>query len=74
MKTRNRQDSIFRRLRHSGTAPEAALADDGDVSRRTIMRDIRALHEEGYIINTDPGPGAAFYLIPCRSRPRPASQ
>ena len=64
MTPRTRQEAIVRHLRRNGTATVAALADDVGASRRTIIRDIGALREEGYILNTDPGPGGGVQLDP----------
>lgn len=64
MKTRNRQDQILRSLRRNGATTIAALAQDTGASRRTIMRDIAALREEGYIIDAEPGRGGGICLDP----------
>ena len=64
MKIRLRQDAIIRSLRRNGTSTVAALAADIGASRRTILRDIAALRDEGYVIHSDPGRGGGLYLDP----------
>lgn len=62
MNTRVRQDAIVRSLRRNGTSTIMALARDVNASRSTIMRDIAALRDEGFIIHTEPGRGGGLYL------------
>lgn len=62
MKTRERQDAIVRHLRRSGTATVAGLAQDVGASRRTVLRDIAALRDEGFVIHTEPGRGGGVSL------------
>lgn len=64
MKIRQRQDAILRSLRRSGSATIAQLAQDAGVSRRTVLRDIAALRDEGYVIHSDPGRGGGLWLDP----------
>lgn len=40
------------------------LADEVGSSRRTILRDIGALHDEGFVIHADPGRGGGLQLDP----------
>ena len=64
MKVRSRQDAIVRSLRRSGTATIQTLAHDVGASRRTILRDIVALRDEGFVIHSEPGRGGGLYLDP----------
>mgnify|MGYP002838980407 CR=1 FL=1 len=64
MKARPRQDAIVRTLRRNGTSTVKALADEVGVSRRTILRDISALRDEGYVIHSDVGRGGGMQLDP----------
>jgi predicted DNA-binding transcriptional regulator YafY len=57
MNVRTRQDAIVRSLRRNDTSTIEALATDVGASRSTIIRDIAALRDEGFIIHTDPGLG-----------------
>lgn len=59
-----RHATILRSLRRSGATTVAALASEAGVSRRTILRDIGALREEGFVIHADPGPGGGLRLDP----------
>ncbi len=62
MKTRSRQDAIVRNLRRNGTSTIEALASTVNASRSTIIRDIAALRDEGYVIQTEPGRGGGLSL------------
>lgn len=64
MKSRTRQDAIVRSLRRNGTTTIAELAADVGASRRTIIRDIAALRDEGLVIDTEPGRGGGLSLDP----------
>ena len=64
MNVRTRQDAIVRSLRRNGTSTIEALATDVGASRSTIIRDIAALRDEGFIIHTDPGRGGGLSLDP----------
>lgn len=64
MTARLRQDAIARSLRRNGTSTVAALAADVGASRRTILRDISALREEGFVIHSEPGRGGGLQLDP----------
>ncbi len=64
MNIRHRQDAIVRTLRRNGTATIAALAQQVAASRRTVLRDIGALREEGFVIHTDSGRGGGVRLDP----------
>ena len=64
MKIRTRQDTIVRILRRNGTSTIDALAHEVSVSRRTILRDISALRDEGYVIHSDVGRGGGLQIDP----------
>ncbi len=62
MNVRLRQDAIVRSLRRNGTSTVAALAQEVDASKRTVLRDISALREEGFVIHSEPGRGGGLQL------------
>ncbi|MEP1519664.1 WYL domain-containing protein [Ascidiaceihabitans sp.] len=62
MKTRSRQDAIVRNLRRNGTSTIEVLASTVGASRSTIIRDIAALRDEGFLIQTEPGRGGGLSL------------
>ena len=64
MNIRLRHDTIVRSLRRSSTSTIDALAEEVGASRRTILRDISALRDEGYIIHSDVGRGGGVQLDP----------
>lgn len=49
-------------LRSSDLRTVADIADELDVSRRTILRDLETLRERGWPILAEPGPGGGVYL------------
>lgn len=64
MKPHLRQDAILRCLRRNGTSTIAALAAQVGASRRTVLRDICTLRDQGYVIHSEPGPGGGVQLDP----------
>ncbi|MFA0811122.1 helix-turn-helix transcriptional regulator [Microbulbifer epialgicus] len=64
MNTRLRQDAIVRSLRRNGTLTIADLAKEVGASRRTVLRDISALRDEGFVIHSEPGRGGGLQLDP----------
>jgi len=64
MNVRTRHDVIVRSLRRSGTSTVDELADEVGVSRRTILRDISALRDDGFVIHSDVGRGGGVQLDP----------
>lgn len=64
MNIRQRHDTIVRSLRRSGTSTIEALANEVGASRRTVLRDISALRDEGYLIHSDVGRGGGVQLDP----------
>lgn len=59
-----RQDAIVRSLRRNGTLTIADLAEEVGASRRTVLRDIGALRDEGFVIYSEPGRGGGLQLDP----------
>lgn len=64
MNIRTRHDAIVRSLRRSGTATVDALAAEVGASRRTVLRDIVALRDQGFVIHSEPGRGGGLQLDP----------
>lgn len=64
MNIRTRHDTIVRHLRRSGTATVDALAHEVGASRRTVLRDIGALRDQGFVIHSEPGRGGGLQLDP----------
>ena len=64
MKIAARHDAILRSLRRRGLTTVDALASETGCSRRTIIRDIGALREQGFVIQSDPGRGGGLQLDP----------
>ncbi|MCZ4257437.1 WYL domain-containing protein [Sulfitobacter sp. G21635-S1] len=64
MDIRSRHDAIIRSLRRRGTATVDQLAGEVCVSRRTVLRDIGALREQGFVIDSEPGRGGGLQLDP----------
>ncbi len=64
MNNRLRQETIVRSLRRTGTATVAQLAHDVGASRRTVLRDIMALRDDGFVIHAEPGRGGGVQLDP----------
>ncbi|MEM6406876.1 MAG: WYL domain-containing protein [Pseudomonadota bacterium] len=64
MNIRNRQDAIVRSLRRIGTSTIEELAEQVGASRRTVLRDISALRDEGFVIHSDVGRGGGLQLDP----------
>lgn len=64
MNTRLRHDAIVRSLRRDGTSTVADLAEKVGASRRTVLRDISALRDEGFVIHSEPGRGGGLQLDP----------
>ncbi|MCY4180375.1 MAG: WYL domain-containing protein [Litoreibacter sp.] len=64
MNIRNRQDAIVRSLRRNGTSTIEELAEQVGASRRTVLRDISTLRDEGFVIHSDVGRGGGLQLDP----------
>ncbi|WDR05343.1 WYL domain-containing protein [Devosia rhodophyticola] len=64
MSVRLRHEAIVRSLRRNGTSTVANLATEVRASRRTVLRDISALRDEGFVIHSEPGRGGGLQLDP----------
>ncbi|MFD2205482.1 helix-turn-helix transcriptional regulator [Kiloniella antarctica] len=64
MNIRLRHDAIVRSLRRNGTSTISDLAEEVGTSRRTVLRDISALRDEGFVIHSEPGRGGGLQLDP----------
>ena len=64
MDVRLRHESLVRSLRRSGTTTIATLAREVGASRRTVLRDLSALRDQGYVIHSDVGRGGGLHLDP----------
>jgi len=64
MTTYSRQDELVRLLRRRGTTSIAELTESLGISRRTALRDIAKLREQGFIIHASSGPGGGIELDP----------
>lgn len=64
MNIRSRHDAIVRNLRRNGTSTVADIAQEVGASRRTVLRDISALRDEGFVIHSEPGRGGGLQLDP----------
>ena len=64
MNIRQRQDAIVRHLRRNSTSTVAALAEEIGASKRTVLRDMSALRDEGFVIHSETGRGGGLQLDP----------
>lgn len=64
MNIRLRHDTIVRILRRNGTATISDLAEEIGTSRRTVLRDIGALRDQGFVIHSESGRGGGLQLDP----------
>ncbi|WP_120631376.1 YafY family protein [Ruegeria sp. EL01] len=64
MNIRLRHDALVRSLRRNGTTTIENLASEVGASRRTVLRDISALRDEGFVIHSDVGRGGGVHLDP----------
>ena len=64
MNARLRHDAIVRVLRRNGTSTVNYLAEEVGASRRTILRDIGALRNQGFVIHSECGRGGGLQLDP----------
>jgi predicted DNA-binding transcriptional regulator YafY len=64
MDARLRHDAIVRILRRNGTSTINDLAEEVGASRRTILRDIGALRDQGFVIHSECGRGGGLRLDP----------
>ncbi len=61
---RLRHDALLRLLRRQGSMTVQELAQAVSASRRTILRDIGALRDQGFVIHSEPGRGGGLQLDP----------
>jgi predicted DNA-binding transcriptional regulator YafY len=61
---RLRHDALLRLLRRQGSTTVQELAQAVGASRRTILRDIGALRDQGFVIHSEPGRGGGLQLDP----------
>ena len=59
-----RHDALVRTLRRREGASVADLAGETGVSRRTVLRDIASLRDQGFVIHTESGRGGGVRLDP----------
>jgi len=64
MNIRLRHDAIVRTLRRNGTSTVDDLAEKVGASRRTVLRDIGALRDQGFVIHSESGRGGGVQLDP----------
>jgi predicted DNA-binding transcriptional regulator YafY len=64
MTPRLRQDAIVRQLRRSAGLTVAELAREVGASRRTVLRDLGALRDQGFVIHSEAGRGGGVQLDP----------
>jgi predicted DNA-binding transcriptional regulator YafY len=64
MSIRSRHDMIVRILRRTSSSTVSELADEVGASRRTVLRDISALRDQGFVIHSECGPGGGVQLDP----------
>jgi predicted DNA-binding transcriptional regulator YafY len=64
MRVMDRHDRLVRLLRRRADWTVAALAHELGVSRRTVLRDLGALREAGFDLDTFSGPGGGVRLNP----------
>jgi biotin operon repressor len=64
MDIRSRHEAIVRSLRRKGTATVDELAQEVNASRRTVLRDIGVLRDQGFVIHSEPGRGGGLQLDP----------
>ncbi len=62
MSSLKRRDTLLRLLRRRGDWTVADLANELDVSRRTILRDVNHLRDRGFDISGRSGPGGGVHL------------
>ena len=69
MNIRLRHDAIVRILRRNGTSTVNDLAGEVGASRRTVLRDIVALRDQGFVIHSESGRGGGLQLDPQSMQP-----
>ena len=69
MDVRTRQESLVRTLRRGAHTTVGELAEGVGASRRTVLRDIAALRDQGFVIETEAGRGGGVRLDPGSVQP-----
>ncbi|MEW5989969.1 MAG: WYL domain-containing protein [Chloroflexota bacterium] len=64
MDTAARRESLIRVMRRRGHTTVSELAWDLAVSRRTVLRDLMALRDRGFVILAESGPGGGVSIDP----------
>lgn len=64
MNIRLRHDAIVRSLRRNGSSTVDELAKEVGASRRTVLRDICVLRDQGFVIHSEAGRGGGLQLDP----------
>jgi len=64
MTVRSRQDALVRHLRREGHVTVDELVRTVAASRRTVLRDIAALRDQGFVIHSEAGRGGGLTLDP----------
>ncbi|MTH98997.1 YafY family protein [Roseibium sp. RKSG952] len=64
MDIRSRQEEIVRTLRRHGTSTVDELTNAVGASRRTVLRDISSLRDQGFVIHSECGRGGGLQLDP----------
>lgn len=64
MNVRSRQDKIVRILTRSFSSTVGELAAEAKASRRTILRDLAVLRDQGFVIHSESGRGGGVQLDP----------
>lgn len=64
MNIRLRQETIMHNLPRNGSSTIDTLARDVGASRRTVLRDLSAPRDQGFVIHSEPGPGGDVHLDP----------
>lgn len=64
MNVRSRQDRIVRLLTRSFSSTVGELATEVNASRRTVLRDLGALRDQGFVIHSESGRGGGVQLDP----------
>ncbi|NVD06804.1 WYL domain-containing protein [Vibrio sp. JPW-9-11-11] len=62
MNIRQRQDALLRSLRRGGPTTVSVLAEELGVSKRTILRDLSSLRDQGVVIESESGRGGGLQL------------
>lgn len=70
MDIRTRHDALVRTLRRRGTTTIEELAGEVGTSRRTVLRDVASLRDQGFVIHSEAG---EFVIGARSSSPEPGT-